>query len=66
MVKPQRETRSKVTTISVRPSVYTKMQKISFITNTPINSLINEFMENFVEEHQYAVDQYDQQYGENN
>lgn len=65
-MKPQRETRSKITTISVRPSVYTKMQKISFIINTPINSLINKFMEDFVEENQYAVEQYDQLYGENN
>ena len=58
----KRETRSKVTTLTLRPSVHEKLQKISHMTGFAINSIINDFLEGYVLKHQNIINQYDEKY----
>ena len=65
MIK-KRELRNKITTVSMRPSIYKKLQMISFIKSQPINSMINEALEKYVLEHQNEVNEYITLYPEDN
>lgn len=60
----RREYRSKVTTFSMRPSIYKKLQMISCITGKSVNSIVNELMEGYVEEHNDKVEEYKKLYPE--
>ena len=63
MVK-KRETRSRSTTLYLRPSVYKKLQMVSYVTSKPINTIINELIEQYVVEQQDKVEEYKKMYPE--
>ena len=60
----KREYRSKTTTFSMRPSIYTKLQMISCVTSKPVNSIVNELLEQYVAEHTSDVEEYKRMYPE--
>ena len=66
MVKTKRtkEGKTKKTTWAFRPSVYLAFQKIAHEMSCSPNSIVDEFLESYVEEHKDLIEQYDKNHPE--
>lgn len=65
MIKKHKEPKSRNTMLAFRPSVYEAFQKIAYMQRTSPNSLVGNWMEDYVKEHQNLVHQYDEENPEN-
>ena len=55
----KRECRSKVTSVTLRPSIYEKLHKIAYVENLTVNSIFNSLAEQYVSTHQIELEEYD-------
>ena len=53
------EPKSRKVTLGFRPSVYTQFQKIAYIQNKSPNSVMSDFMDDYVEKNQRYVEMFD-------
>ena len=56
------EPRSKITSITMKPSIFEKMRKIAVIKSTSVSSILNSFAEQYVMDHQRDVNEYQRRY----
>ena len=54
----KRETKSRKVNLGFKPSVYTAFQQIAYVQNTSVNSILSEFMDKYVSEHQEELKEF--------
>ena len=58
------ESKSKITSVCLKPSTHLKFQKIAFEMNRSANGVINELIEGFIVQNQDLVEEYDKKHPE--
>ena len=61
--KSNEETKTQRLNLLVKPSIYNKIYKITYMRQDSINNVVNEFLERDIEDNAAEIDRYDSVFG---